>query len=89
MFIKHYAPNCLTLTLLDPTLLVHDGNNSTSIRDLFYQKGNSSKMGDNSDEKEYTSDQNLIRSSTLGSKLLAKFHEPKSSGSLDILLTLA
>ena len=34
VFVKHYAPNCLTLTLLDSTLLAHNGNNSTNIRDF-------------------------------------------------------
>ena len=29
VFVKHYAPNFLT-----PTLLAHDGNNSTNIRDF-------------------------------------------------------
>ena len=25
VFVKHYAPNCLTLTLLDSNTLAHDG----------------------------------------------------------------
>ena len=44
VFVKHYAPNCLTLTLLDSNILAHDGNNSTNIRDLnvILLKGNNS-----------------------------------------------
>ena len=43
-------------------------------------------MGDNSDEKEHNSNQNLIRSSTPWFQIACKIHEPNSSGSLDILL---
>ena len=44
VFVKHYAPNCLTLHCLTPTLLAHDGNNSTNIRDfnVILLKGNNS-----------------------------------------------
>ena len=34
VFVKHYAPNCLTQHCLTPTLLAHDGNNSTNIQDF-------------------------------------------------------
>ena len=55
MFVKHYAPNCLTLTLLDsqhclPMMVTTVQIYKISM--LFYQKGNNSKIGDNSDKKK-------------------------------------
>ena len=42
VFVKHYAPNCLT-----PTLLVHDSNNSANIRDfnvILLKRNNSTRI---------------------------------------------
>ena len=55
MFVKHYAPNCLTLTLLDsqhclPMMVTTVQIYKISM--LFYQKGNNSKTGDNLDKKK-------------------------------------
>ena len=55
--------HCLT-----PTLLAHDGNNSTNIWDfnIILSKGNNSKIGDNRDKKKmrviyfFMSNQNMI-----------------------------
>ena len=53
VFVKHYAPNCLTLTLFDSN---HDAMMVTTVQiydfNVILSKGNNSKIGDDWDKKK-------------------------------------